>query len=206
MRYAAEHKAQTRDKIVKAACRCFKQQGLDGAGVADIMKVADLTHGGFYGHFTSKDALAAEAIRESLHVSLSYLRRWGGGARAGQQPLHVIIDNYLSIIHRDNVPTGCPMPLLSADIARSGRNAQSALTAKLKEIIDALEQFAAAARPRDQQTVAIGVLAGIVGGMLLARATDDKARSDQILAATAAFLKQAVAPRKARAGRRGRAG
>jgi TetR/AcrR family transcriptional repressor of nem operon len=192
VRYSAEHKAQTRERIVKAACRCLKERGFKGASVADIMQAAKLTHGGFYSHFSSKDELEAEAIREGLNLSLKYLKRWGDGARADQKPLHVIIDNYLSAAHRANVPTGCPLPALSADVSRGGRAAKSALTAKLREIHEALESFAATTRPQDGGMVAIGVLSGLVGGLLLARATDNKARANQIIAATAVFLRRAV--------------
>jgi TetR/AcrR family transcriptional repressor of nem operon len=197
VRYSAQHKAQTRNRIVAAAGRRFNTEGLKGAGVADVMKAADLTHGGFYGYFSCKDELVAETVRDGLDASLRYLKRWGDGAGKGRHPLHAIIDNYLSALHRDNVATGCPLPALGADVARGDRTARSALAGKLREILDALAEFAAA-QARDGETVAIGVLSGLVGGMVLARATGDAAHSERILAATAAFLKRATAAARPR--------
>jgi len=151
------------------------------------------THGGFYGHFASKDALIAEAITHRLEESRKLLVKLGGRAPEGGRPLEVIIDTYLSIPHRDNVATGCPLPMLGADIARGKRRAKAALSAKVKEIVAALEAFAAAGGSDDREAVAIGVLSGMIGGMVLARATDDEQCSDEILRSCREFLKQAVA-------------
>jgi len=191
VRYSLGHKAGTRKKIVTAACRCLKERGIKGTGVCELMKLAGLTHGGFYMHFASKDALVIEAIVHSLEESRQSFDRWGRMAPEDKQPLHAIIDNYLSFGHRENVPMGCPMPTLGADVARSGAATKAAATAKLEEIIRVLGRYVAGGTQREREKIAIGLLAGIVGAMLLARATD-RALSDQFLAVTAQFLKDAI--------------
>src|SRR5262249_23571295 len=155
---------------------------------ADLMEAVGLTHGGFYSHFASKDALVADAISDGLEQSREYLLDWGGKGSANRKPLEIIIDNYLSKAHRDHLPSACPLPLLSAEIARGKPKAKAAFATKVKEIMAALNAFAASSRPRDRDVVAIGVLSGIVGAMLLARATDDPQYSDQILTSCREFL------------------
>jgi len=193
MRYSAEHKARVRKTIVKGACRCFKEAGIEGVSIADLMEAVGLTHGGFYSHFVSKDALAADAISEGLEQSREYLLDWGGKASASRKPIEIIINNYLSTAHRDHIPSACPLPLLTADIARGKPKAKAAFAVKVKEIMAVLNAFAASSGTRDRDVVAIGVLSGMVGAMLLARAIDDPQYSDQILKASREFLKQALA-------------
>jgi TetR/AcrR family transcriptional repressor of nem operon len=191
MRYSPEHKARTREKIVKAACRCFREQGIKGVSIADLMEAMGLTHGGFYSHFASKDALVAEAITKLLEHSQQYLETWGK-VPAGKQPLDVIVDNYLSKGHRDNPAAGCPLPILGPEIARGSPEVRSALTTKVKDIVELLDRFAASGNEQSRETIAVGVLAAIVGGMVLARATNDEHFSDAILSSCRAFLKNAL--------------
>jgi TetR/AcrR family transcriptional repressor of nem operon len=190
VRYPPEHKARTREKIVKAACRCFREKGLKGISVADLMEATGLTHGGFYSHFASKDTLVAEAVTKMLQQSQQYLEQWGK-APPGKRPLDVIVDNYLSKLHRDNPASGCPLPILGAEVARGSDEARAALTAKVKDIVAVLDEFASGSQPQDRQGVAIGILSGIVGAMVLARAVDDQSYSDQILELCRQFLKHA---------------
>src|SRR5262249_60538016 len=171
MRYSPEHKARTREKIVKDACRCFREQGIKGVSIADLMEAMGLTHGGFYSHFASKDALVAEATTKLLEHSQQYLETWGK-VPAGKRPLDVIVDNYLSKGHRDNPAAGCPLPILGPEIARSGPEVRSALTAKVKDIVELLDRFAASGSEQSRETIAVGGLAAVVGGMGVGGAPD----------------------------------
>ena len=160
--------------------------------LADLMQAAGLTHGGFYSHFRSKDALVAEAIAVTLAQSGQRLERWGA-ASGRKRPLDAVIDNYLSVGHRNKPGIGCPLPTLGAEIARGSPAARDALTAELKGFIAGIDRIAARSGARNRQAAAMGVLSGIVGAMVLARAVSDGKRSDQILALTRRFLKAALA-------------
>ena len=83
MRYPADHKAKTHTRILETACLCFRERGIKDVSIAEVMSAAELTHGGFYSHFKSKDALVAEVIRHGLDESLRYIERWGHGAVGG---------------------------------------------------------------------------------------------------------------------------
>jgi len=198
VRYSKEHKARTREKILKIACRCFREKGINGVSVVDLMAAADLTHGGFYSHFASKDSLVAEAVRHGFEERFQYLQRWGRDARNGESPLEVVIKNYLSQPHRDNAATGCPIPALGAEIARGSTKARTVLTAKLKEIIGVLDGFAEARTPRERRAKSIGLLSALVGAMVLARATNDPDFSNAILRASKRFLVETLPASKER--------
>jgi TetR/AcrR family transcriptional repressor of nem operon len=186
--YPKSHAAQTREKILRAACRCFRERGLNDVSIVELMTAAGLTHGGFYAHFASKEELAVEVVKHGLDESRQFLERWGGGAADAQAALKVIISNYLSAVHRDNPGSGCPLPILGPEITRGGAGIQGALTAKLKELVDIMGRFAPRGDARKRDAQAIGLLAGIVGAMLLARATNDPGYSDWILTECRRFL------------------
>src|ERR1041385_8508120 len=114
MRYPKEHKAETRKRILSAAARLFRERGYDGAGVDAIMNEVGLTAGGFYSHFASKEALFAEALGTALAEG-----KTRSAALAGMNPLEAMIKSYLSRAHRDGIATGCPLPALTPDVARS---------------------------------------------------------------------------------------
>jgi TetR/AcrR family transcriptional repressor of nem operon len=194
LRYPADHKAKTHTRILETACLCFRERGIKDVSIAEVMSAAELTHGGFYSHFKSKDALVAEVIRHGLDESLRYIERWGHGVAKGGDPLTTIINNYLSRRHRDDVGSGCPLPLLSPEIARGSATAKRAFDDKIKEIIAALGEFIARDSASARDTTAITLLATIVGGMLLARATGDADYSDWILQACRQMLAETMVP------------
>lgn len=181
---AAEHRAA----IVTAATRLFRERGLDGVGVAEITKAAGLTHGGFYGHFASKDALVAEACGQSFANSL---KRLPGGEAARTPDLSAYLDNYLSELHRDRPGAGCPMAAYASDIARQDEAVQSRCAQGVDHFIDGLAERLPAGMPRAE---AILMLSAMVGGMTLARATATSAPelSAEILESVRAQLTQLV--------------
>ena len=119
MRVSREKAAESRERIIDAASALFRAKGFDGIGVADIMKAANLTHGGFYGHFASKDDLVAQASRRSMARAAANWERVV--AAAPDKPYAALLDHYLSPRHRDDPGKGCAFAALSNDAARCGK-------------------------------------------------------------------------------------
>ena len=187
------HGAALRD----AAARLFRAQGLESVRVADVSTAAGLTHGAFYGHFPSKAALAEAACAESLRRSAERWRAAAAAARAGgRDPLHEIIDRYLTGQHRDAPGRGCWLGALGAESARAEPGLQAALAGGTALLHAVLTDELAARHPgwdtRQIQAGASAVLAALVGGLTLARAlAPDPAASGAALAAAAALARRA---------------
>src|SRR5271166_5313673 len=130
MRYSREHKLETHARIVKKASVRLREKGAHGIGVADLMKDAGLTHGGFYRHFASRDDLVTEAIERALREGS---RAVAAVATIKECPLNALVDAYLSTAHRDDVVTSCAVTTLAADVARSNDRARSAYTRQVGE-------------------------------------------------------------------------
>jgi TetR/AcrR family transcriptional repressor of nem operon len=174
MRVSREKAAENRERIVETAARLFQENGFDGIGVDAIMKAAGLTHGGFYGHFASKDDLAVEAVTLALQRGIAWLGRFSD--------VDDFVADYLSERHRADLANGCALAALGGDMVRQGDGVRRGLTAHLRAQLDrftGLFKDAPAARRRKR---AIATLAGIVGALTLARAVDDAALSKEILA------------------------
>src|SRR5262245_28533240 len=133
MRVTREQAAANRERIVETASTLFRQHGFDGVGVADIMKAAGFTHGGFYGHFASKEALAAEAC---AHASRDPWPSWLD-APAGER-LGRVVHGYLTPRHRDNHASGCVFAALGSDVSRQPRAVRRAFTDRVRDKIDLL--------------------------------------------------------------------
>ena len=196
MRRTKQAKQQTHARIVAAATRRFRAGGLAGVGVADIMGEAGLTHGGFYAHFASKDALVAEACGTGLAQSRERLIR-----KIQREPverrLAAYIDLYLSAEHRDHPETGCVMPTLSGEVARSSQEVRAAFTQAYNDYRDALASLLLEAdagdggKASEAPDEAMVLLAGLAGTMLLARAVDDPALSERMLRVNRDYYKEA---------------
>lgn len=181
MRYDSDHKSETRKRVLKEAAREIRAKGPGGVAVAGIMARAGLTHGGFYAHFESKEALIAAAIETMFESARSRFDM----AAADDDPrpaLLAYVDFYLSAAHRDTREHGCPLPSLSGDLARLDPEARvrfgqgvAGLTARLA---GALCRHGIA----DPEKAAASMLNEMVGAVALARAVSDPAQSDAILA------------------------
>src|SRR5215813_9941080 len=126
MRYPAEHKQQTRERIVRAASRRFRSRGSEGAVIGDLMKDLRLTHGGFYRHFASKEDLFVAAFEQALDDAAARAQRGIAAAAPGGE-LKAIIDAYLNLEHCDDVEGGCPVAALAVEIPRRPRKARDAM-------------------------------------------------------------------------------
>ena len=184
MRYAADHKAQTRERVLEEAAAAIRAHGPDGVGVAAIMRGAGLTHGGFYAHWPSKDALLADAI--------DWMFRDGAQAYFAEADAHDsravlgrYVDSYLSMRHRDGRARGCPVPILVGEQHRlpvTARDRFAAATVRMMARVRALLERAGV---EEAETRAASAVAEMVGAVALARVADDAAAKALLAAALA---------------------
>jgi TetR/AcrR family transcriptional regulator, transcriptional repressor for nem operon len=187
-RITREDKARNRQNIVEAAGRMFRSQGVDAVGIAELMKEAGLTHGGFYNHFASKDDLAAEACGASFKASLGFLEQVLEEGDLTGPPLKRVVDNYLSVAHRDASDGGCPSASLVIDAGRHSDTVQSAYAAGVEGYLTGFaEEFAreheGEITSQEARERAVLLLSRLVGAMALARAVShvQPELSDEIL-------------------------
>jgi TetR/AcrR family transcriptional repressor of nem operon len=188
VRYPADHKADTRERVLVEAANQIRAHGPLGVGVADIMKRAGLTHGGFYAHFRSKDALVAAAITKMFEGARA---RWERATmtRDASNGLTTYIDSYLSADHRDARETGCPIAALSSDLPRLPKMCRTAYAEGTRNLTERFEHKLRELGHRDAAALAASVVAELVGALSLARVEPDEAHSDAILAASRRSLR-----------------
>lgn len=180
MKVTREQAAENRDRILTVAAKLFREKGFDGIGVADLMKAAGLTHGGFYGHFKSKDDLIAQAC----HRAVDELLAAGESRRAESQqdPIALFLENYLSVEHRNNAGAGCLMAALGSEAPRQSKVVREAFTQSAKRLWGALTQLLSSKLPPEQaKQKAIVTLATLIGAQVIARAVDDEEMSEDVL-------------------------
>ena len=177
MRYGKDQKQATRERILEAAGRRFKQDGIDGAGVAAVMSDAGLTNGAFYAHFASKEDLVANVLADQLRAQ----RHSFAAQPAGRAGLEAFIRTYLSPQHRDECADGCPSAALLEEVARRPAATRQVFTDELTYEID---DIALRLDPNDieaARTDALTVFGLMVGTLQLARAVTDRDLSDRLL-------------------------
>lgn len=180
MRYTKDHKAETRARIVRKASVRLREKGARGVGVAELMKDAGLTHGGFYAHFASREALLVEAVAHAMDRSIAHWRKSAAHA-APDQRFSAIVDAYLTSTHRDDPGHGCAIAALGAEVAREGPEARGVFSAKLEEMIGTLTEQISSASPQTARKEAIAALAVLTGSLILARAAGNEDFSEEIL-------------------------
>jgi TetR/AcrR family transcriptional repressor of nem operon len=180
MRKTKEQMAETRQRIVDAASMLFRQHGIDAVGVDAVMHAAGLTHGGFYGHFASKEALVAEVSAASLARAAA---RWERISREAPpaEALRKIVDTYLDPAHVAAVERGCVLTTLGPEVARRP-DARPAITQSMRDMVDAL----ARCQPKQREDSALAALATMVGAVVLARLADDPDLAEGFLRAAKA--------------------
>jgi TetR/AcrR family transcriptional repressor of nem operon len=186
MRYPAAETAEKHQKILDEASRLFKARGFDGVSVSEIMKATGLTHGPFYNHFDSKEALMAQCITHSAGAALVELDA------AGETPegMRAYVRNYLSPDHRDGRADGCLVAAFAAQ-SGSGEGVSTSLTTYLGSVIDRFTKNFPWRAKKNARGDAIRMLASMYGGVVLARAVDDEALSEEILREVLAGLQAA---------------
>jgi TetR/AcrR family transcriptional regulator, transcriptional repressor for nem operon len=177
MRRSREDKAASHDRIVATAAARIRESGTEQPGVAEIMRAAGLTHGGFYKHFGSRDELIVEAVEHAMSENESRLHEL---MAAADDPLAAFADAYLSVGHRDDPATGCAVAALGTDIPRVGGPAQEAYRAQVDRYLAHLQQLLEGDDETTRRRAAV-TLSAMVGAMFLARALGPTPRSEEIL-------------------------
>ena len=204
MRYSKEHKQETHARIVKKASVRLREKGAHGIGVADLMKEAGLTHGGFYAHFDSREALVIEAFAYAMDRSVEHWRKIAADTPP-EKRLSTIIYSYVSTVHRDDPGRGCAVPTLGAEIARESAKTRKAFAAKLEQLIEVMADQIPDVPRKAARRQAMGTLATMMGTLVMSRVAGSGDLSDEILASgrEAALGRAAAAKpatKKARAG------
>jgi len=180
MRYDKGQKEATRNRIIEAAAMRFRRDGIKAVGVASLMSDIGLTQGGFYNHFASKEDLAREVLIEALAATRERLAA-AGMAADGLAPL---VNFYLRAQHRDHPENGCAAAALAADVARGPLATKAAFTAELRKTVTLIgERLPKSMKPKQRRETAQAIFASMMGTLVLARAVDDAALSDELLAA-----------------------
>lgn len=176
-RYSTDHKEKTRAAIVDAAAERIRSGGFDALGVASIMAEAGLTHGGFYAHFSSRDALLAAAVTRLFEKACETVGWFE--QKYGDAGLEKYVDFYLSPRHRDDVERGCPIPALSGDAQRAAPQVKAAFEAGLDKLAERLGQMI----PKGGKKAALALFGEMVGVLSLSRTIGDAKQSGELLAA-----------------------
>jgi len=176
-RTSTRSKEATHERIVDAAARAIRRSGYNGTGVADIMKDAGLTHGGFYAHFPSREAMLAEAVDRAGRESVAMMERVAASVPA-RQVLPAMIQAYLSKEHLEAVETGCATAALGSEIPRQAPEVRRAATRRIKEMIDMVARQSPDWGQPGAHERALLTVATMVGALVLARAVDEPRLSD----------------------------
>jgi TetR/AcrR family transcriptional repressor of nem operon len=174
---AAKSKEVTHDRIVDAAARAIRRSGYNGTGVADIMKDAGLTHGGFYAHFPSREAMLAEAADRAGSESVAMMERIAAKLPQ-QQALPAMLQAYLSKEHLEGIETGCATAALGSEMPRQTPEVRRAATRRIKEMIDLVARHSPDWGQPSAHERALVTVATMVGALMLARAVDEPKLSD----------------------------
>jgi TetR/AcrR family transcriptional regulator, transcriptional repressor for nem operon len=182
MRYSKEHKQETHARIVRKASVRLREKGAHGIGVADLMKEAGLTHGGFYAHFDSREALLIEAFGYAMDRSMESWRRTAELTPPDKR-LETIVDSYLNTQHRDDPGRGCAVPTLGPEMARESPKTRKAFAAKLEQMIDMIAEQMPDMPRKAARKQAASALATMMGTLVLSRIAGTGEFSEDILAA-----------------------
>jgi TetR/AcrR family transcriptional repressor of nem operon len=190
MGHSRAEKEKTHKRIVKIAAKRFREEGLAGVGIAELMKEAGLTVGGFYKHFDSRDDLVAEAVNSAFGA---WQRRVDAAKAGGPSvPLAKLIDEYLSETHRSNPGSGCAFSALAPEIARSDKRTRSLTSEQVRSDVQLIATLLPGRDKRAARSRAILIFSTLVGAMSLARAVSDEALSREILKTVGELLKNSA--------------
>jgi TetR/AcrR family transcriptional regulator, transcriptional repressor for nem operon len=178
-RTASNRKEATHDRIVEAAARAIRRSGYGGTSVPDIMKDAGLTHGGFYAHFDSREAMLAEAADRAGADTIASLARVASNAPP-QRALHKMLEHYLSKKHVENMEIGCAVAALGSEMPRQAPEVRRVATTRIKEMIDLVARQSPDWGQPGAHERALVTVSTMIGALLLARAVDDPRLSEAV--------------------------
>jgi TetR/AcrR family transcriptional repressor of nem operon len=187
MRYKPEHKANIRNAIVSDASRRFLAEGVNGPGVASVMRDAGLTHGGFYKHFRDRNELLVEATGEAFRLMGARLLHVARQAPPGAA-WKALITEYLSPKHCDHAEEGCPLAALAPELARTKGSLKKRISAAMREYKDALVPFMPGGSPAERERAFFLIFSTMIGSIEIARMIPDPDARKQILSNTRDFL------------------
>lgn len=182
MKVTREQAEANRERILDNAALLFRERGFDGIGLNDLMQAAGLTRGGFYGHFESKDDLAAQATQRALQVNRE---QW---KKQADRSLAAWVKAYLSDAHRDHLGAGCGLVALAGDAARGGPAVKHAFAEGVQQLVETLQGQMPAADAGEQREQALAMLSTLVGALLLSRAVGDDGLSRELRVAARKHL------------------
>lgn len=185
MGYSQAQKAESRQRVLETAARQIREHGIEALGVADCMRSAGLTHGAFYGHFASRDALIVAALDHAVSQSEQRLAGLTADAQArAANPLQALAEVFLNERHVKNPGAGCALCALAGE----ARHANADVRERLARYLRALTSRVAKAAPGDRESAALGIVSTIVGAITLARAVDDDDLAKSILTSSLALI------------------
>ncbi|WP_337271210.1 TetR/AcrR family transcriptional regulator [Oryzifoliimicrobium ureilyticus] len=183
MKVSREQMIENRNRILNVASGLFRERGFDAVSLSEVMKAVGLTHGAFYSHFSSKDELIAATIAHALSSD-----------EEGSFDLRAYLRDYLSPLHRNNPARGCPTAGLAADVRHQTPAARAAMSAGLRAQLVRMENALPQVKPSERRRTAIGTWAAMIGAVILARAVDDEALSDEVLEQTRVWIERITQP------------
>ena len=181
MKTSKEQVARNRERILEAASEGFRKHGFDGLKVADLMKSAGLTHGGFYRHFDSKDQLVTEALSAT---EKNLVRDSLAAAEQGPRAMLDVFQDYVTQAYRDNVEDGCPLAAMGSELVRADDATRHAATTSFRKIVETVAPFLRSGDDAEGTDTALSLLTNMVGALTIARMVDDRALSNRILETT----------------------
>jgi TetR/AcrR family transcriptional repressor of nem operon len=187
MRYPPEHKAEVHQKIVKDASRRVRVEGLNGAGVAAVMRDTGLTHGGFYKHFSNKDELVLESLREAFREIADNLAHTAERSQP-ETAWKAIVKTYLSLEYCDHAEYGCPLTALAPELARVDKSMRGQILAELVNYKDRMLPFMPGRRAVDKERAFFSIFSTMIGAIEIARMLPEPAMREKVLASARDFL------------------
>jgi TetR/AcrR family transcriptional regulator, transcriptional repressor for nem operon len=186
MRYSAEHKQETRERIVRAASRRFRRSGSEASAIGKLMHDLKLTHGGFYRHFDNKEALFAEAFEQAVQEVDDRIEARLAKAPPGRE-LEALVDAYLDPRHCDDMAGGCPVAALASEVARRPRGARTRVLESLRRHIRRMAKYLPGTSEKERRRKAIALFSGMAGTLTIARAFTDEREQRAILEGSKSF-------------------
>jgi TetR/AcrR family transcriptional regulator, transcriptional repressor for nem operon len=187
MRYPPEHKAEVHQKIVKDASRRVRAEGLNGAGVAAVMRDTGLTHGGFYKHFSDKDELLLESLQEAFREIVDNLAHVAEQSHP-EAPWKAIVKAYLSLEYCDHAERGCPLTALAPEMARVDKRMRGQIFAELVNYKNRMLPFMPGRRTADKESAFFSIFSTMIGTVEIARMLPEPAMREKVLASARDFL------------------
>lgn len=180
--FIQSRKEASHERILQAATRAIRRSGYAGTSVADIMRKAGLTHGGFYAHFASREAMLAEAADRAGSETVALLEQFAS-AVPPEDGYRTLLKTYLSRTHVERAETGCPVAALGSEMPRQAPEVREAATRRIKNMIDLVTRYVPAEDESAGRRKALATTATMIGALVLARAVDDRQLGDDVLAA-----------------------